>query len=248
MPVGLQLQLTCLIETCVNTTTRGVHLCANGQSVRASSKNEAVLREWLANTPVPVAAGDGRRALTLLIRPGPALDAEALTGKARRSVAVPTRPGIPSGGLKASRLHGAGKGGTSRGSKSWQQSSVSRSRRFVTTLALRHRFSRCHKGRRSRWSRGYISTSPFHPAKIPSRRREDPWPRSCIAAWQPTQMSPHQNDHCCLYASISRDIVQPKSLAPDSSASRTRTLVQSNLSDLLGPPCRPVAATAKDAR
>jgi len=33
-----------------------------------------------------------------------------------------------------------------------------------------------------------------------------------------------------------------------SSASRTRTLVQSNLSDLLGPPCRPVAATAKDAR
>jgi hypothetical protein len=31
-----------------------------------------------------VAAGNGRREPTLLIRPGPALDAAALTGKARR--------------------------------------------------------------------------------------------------------------------------------------------------------------------
>jgi hypothetical protein len=53
----------------VNTTTR-VLLCANGRSVRASTKNEAVLREWLANTPARVAAGNGRRELTLLIRPG----------------------------------------------------------------------------------------------------------------------------------------------------------------------------------
>jgi len=46
----------------------------------------------------------------------------------------------------------------------------------------------------SRWSRGYISTSPFHPTKVPSLRREGPWSRSCVVAWQPTQMSPHQND------------------------------------------------------
>jgi hypothetical protein len=57
----------------------------------------------------------------------------------------------------------------------------------VTTLPLRHRFSRCHKSRFSLWS-------PFHPAKIPSRRREDLWRRSCIASERPTQMSPHEND------------------------------------------------------
>jgi hypothetical protein len=73
-----------LMETCVNTTTRGVLLCANGRSVRASTKNETVQREWLGNTRAPDAAGNGRRELTLLIRPGPALDAAALTGKARR--------------------------------------------------------------------------------------------------------------------------------------------------------------------
>ena len=33
-------------------------------------------------------------------------------------------------------------------------------------LSVAHRFSRCHKGRLSRWSQGYISTSPFRPAKI----------------------------------------------------------------------------------
>ena len=82
MPVGAPIAADRLVETCVNTTTRGVLLCANGQSVQASTK--AVRREWLANTPVPGAAGDGRRGLTLLIRPGPALDAGALTGKARR--------------------------------------------------------------------------------------------------------------------------------------------------------------------
>jgi hypothetical protein len=128
---------------------------------------------------------------------------------------VPTRPVIPSGVWKASRLHGAGKSGASRGSKSWLQSSVSRSRRYVATLAL-GRFSRCHKGRLSRRSRDHIPTSP-------SLRREGPWQRSCIASERPT----HQNDHCCLYPFISRDIVQPNSLAPDSSESRTRTLVPS---------------------
>ena len=40
--------------------------------------------EWLANTPALVAAGGGRRERTLLIRPGPALDAAVLIGKARR--------------------------------------------------------------------------------------------------------------------------------------------------------------------
>ena len=57
-------------------------------------------------------------------------------------------------------------------------------------------------------SRGYISTSPFHPAKIPSLRREDPWSRSCVAAWQPTQMPPPQNDHSGRGAAISRVIAR----------------------------------------
>lgn len=66
------------------------------------------------------------------------------------------------------------------------------------TLELQHRSSRCHKSCVSqaafRRSRGHSLTSPFHLAKVPSRRREGPWSRSCVAAWQPTQMSPHQND------------------------------------------------------
>jgi hypothetical protein len=52
--------------------------------MRVSTKNEVVRREWLANTHALVAAGNGRRARTLLTRPGPALGAAALTGKARR--------------------------------------------------------------------------------------------------------------------------------------------------------------------